>query len=113
MREEADLLNDVTNTAAQLDWIFLEYVLAIDDDFARGRFYQTIDHPQQSCFARARGTNQHTGNAFWYLEGNSINSRFCRARKLLGDGLERNFCHTTDTPYARSRREHHPRLLFL
>src|SRR6266487_617279 len=73
--EETNLLDDVANAAAQQDRIFLEDVLAIDQDLPGSWFDETVDHAQQGCLARAGSAQKHADNAFLHTEADRIHGR--------------------------------------
>ncbi|GIW11536.1 MAG: hypothetical protein KatS3mg061_2593 [Dehalococcoidia bacterium] len=59
MREEAHLLDDVANLAAQDNRIDLADVFAIDEDRPAGRLDQAIDHLERGRLATAARPHQH------------------------------------------------------
>ena len=59
MREEASVLYDVANAAAQGGRGLVADSLAVDVDVAGGRLDHAIDHPQQGGLATPRWADQH------------------------------------------------------
>ena len=58
VREEADLLDDVADAPPQLADVARRDVHAVDEDAARGRLDEPVDHLQGRRLAAPRGTDQ-------------------------------------------------------
>src|SRR3954468_12974465 len=60
MRHQADLLDDVADTSAQLDGVLGHDVLTADEDVARRWLDQPVDHREARRLAAARRSDEHT-----------------------------------------------------
>ena len=58
VREQAHLLDDVADSPAHLDRVFVRDVVAVDEDSARGRLDQPVDHAHRRRLAAAGRADQ-------------------------------------------------------
>ncbi len=77
VREEARLLDDVADGAAQFGRVLPGDVLAADLDDARGRVDHPVDHPKGGRLAATGGSDQYGDPALRHLQGEVVNC--CRA----------------------------------
>ena len=59
VREQTDILNDITDAATQTDGIPLRLIATLDEDRAFGGFEQTVYQLERGGFARAAASQEH------------------------------------------------------
>ncbi len=72
VREEADLLNDVADGAAEADEIAVASTLAGEEDFAAGGLEEAIDGAEEGGFAGTAAAEDGGGGAFVEGEGDAV-----------------------------------------
>ncbi len=82
VREEAGLLDDVSDGAAQFGGVLPGDVLAADADGAGGRLDHPVDHAQGGRLAATGGSDEDGHAAFRHVEGEVVDC--CRA---VGEAL--------------------------
>ena len=85
--EEAHLLDHVADAKPELDRVHAGDVLAVEQDPARGRLLQPVDHLQAGGLAAARGAHQHADLAIGDLEVEVVHGDLA-ARIFLADLFE-------------------------
>ncbi len=100
MREEPALLDHVADAPAHLHGVLREHVLACDEDTARGRLDEPVDHPQRGGLAAARRAHQDGE-----LPVADVQSQVCHRHGsvavALGDPLQPDHRATIATTFAR------------
>jgi hypothetical protein len=87
MREQAHLLDHVPDPAPELDGIDAQDVFVVDEDLARGRLDEPVDHAQDRRLAASRRSDEDADLAGGNLEAQVVD-RDQSAGILLPHGLE-------------------------
>jgi hypothetical protein len=87
MREQARVLHDVADRAAQCDGLAVENALAVDLDGAGARVDHAVDHAQQGGLAAAGGADEHRGLARGENEVEVVDGQGAVC-EFLADGTE-------------------------
>ena len=72
VRQQAHLLDHVADAAPQLDRVLARHVLAADQDLARRRLDQPVDHAQGGRLAAARWADQHADLAGGHFQAQIV-----------------------------------------
>ena len=72
MREEADALDDVTDSTAKLNGIDIGDVVVTEEDASRRRLDEPVDHAHRGRLAAAGRTDQHADLAALHLEAQIV-----------------------------------------
>src|SRR5580704_9241844 len=73
VREEAHVLNHVTNAPTQANRIPVGLRASLDNDFARGRFEQAVNELESSGFTGAATPEEHQSLSGGYFEADASN----------------------------------------
>jgi hypothetical protein len=84
VREEARLLDDVSDGAAQFGGVLPLDVLAADPDGAGGRFDHPVDHPQGGRLAATGGSDEDGHAAFRHVQGEVVHCGRAVGEALVG-----------------------------
>ena len=87
VREQADLLDHVADSAPQTDRVDAGHVLVVEVDAAAGRLDEPVHHLQGRGLPAAGRPDQHADLPFGHLEA-QIGDRDGAVGKALGDGVE-------------------------
>ena len=93
VREETALLDDVADLAAQEVAVDVGDVLAVEQDAARGRLDEPVDHLERRRLAAARGADEHDDLALLDVEGQVLHGRHLGAGIGLAHLFEVNLRH--------------------
>src|SRR5690606_39239073 len=88
VREQADLLDDVADAAAERDRIDRRRITAVDGDRARTRLDETVDHLQRGGLAAARGAEEDADLPVGHLHRHPIHRGRIRAGEHLADRIQ-------------------------
>jgi hypothetical protein len=88
MREQAALLNDVSDAAAQLVRVCISHVLAINDDATRRRLDESVDHLHRRGLTATRWPDEHHDLALVHVQIKAVNGWFGDSGEGLGQLLQ-------------------------